>query len=296
MRQLPQGLSDQLASGLTTLCHCWRLRRRDGVVMGFTDHDRDLVFDGTTFRAASGMSASEWVQSSGLAVDTIDAQGALSSAALTEEDLALGRWDDAAVEIWRVDWSDVANRVRIFAGSSGEVARGRSTFRTELRGLAHYLNQEVGRVYGRPCDAVLGDARCKIDLDAPAFRGSGSVMGHVNRRVLTAAGLDGFAAAWFSGGRLTWSTGANAGTATEVIAHAKGGTVTLTLSEKAPREVAEGDAFVVRAGCDKALATCRDRFGNVANHRGFPHMPGNDFAFSYAVTGSGGHDGGSFFR
>ena len=53
-----------------------------------------------------------------------------------------------------------------------------------------------------------------------------------------------------------------------------------------------GDAFIVSAGCDKRFATCRDRFANVANFRGFPHMPGNDFALSYPTV-DGGHDGGS---
>jgi hypothetical protein len=38
-------------------------------------------------------------------------------------------------------------------------------------------------------------------------------------------------------------------------------------------------------GCDRALATCRDRFDNVANFRGFPHIPGNDFVLRYPRRG-----------
>ena len=38
-------------------------------------------------------------------------------------------------------------------------------------------------------------------------------------------------------------------------------------------------------GCDRALATCRDRFGNVPNFRGFPHIPGNDFVLRYPRQG-----------
>jgi uncharacterized phage protein (TIGR02218 family) len=56
--------------------------------------------------------------------------------------------------------------------------------------------------------------------------------------------------------------------------------------------IAAGDAFTVSAGCDKRFSTCRDRFENIVNFRGFPQMPGNDFALSYPTAG-GGHEGGS---
>ena len=49
MKALLPELAAHLASGTTTLCWCWRLARRDGVVMGFTDHDKALTFDGTTY-------------------------------------------------------------------------------------------------------------------------------------------------------------------------------------------------------------------------------------------------------
>lgn len=54
MKSLSPGLAAHLAGGVTTLCRCWRLERKDGTVMGFTDHDRDLAFDSVTYRAASG--------------------------------------------------------------------------------------------------------------------------------------------------------------------------------------------------------------------------------------------------
>ena len=57
MRAIPSGLDTALRSGATTLSWCWRVARRDGVVYGFTDHDRDLTFDSTTYEAASGLTA-----------------------------------------------------------------------------------------------------------------------------------------------------------------------------------------------------------------------------------------------
>ena len=105
-------------------------------------------------------------------------------------------------------------------------------------------------------------------------------------------GLDGFIATWFSAGRLTWTTGANAGLSIEIKQHrVESGHAVLSLWQAMPEPIAAGDAFTVSAGCDKRLATCRDRFANSLNFRGFPHMPGIDRVAEVPVAGEGVHDG-----
>ena len=47
-------------------------------------------------------------------------------------------------------------------------------------------------------------------------------------------------------------------------------------------------------GCDRHLGTCRGRFGNVVNFRGFPHIPGSDFVLRYPRSGDRA-DGGALF-
>jgi len=141
MRELGEDLARHLASGATTLCHCWRITLRSGEAMGFTDHDRALAFDGTRYEAETGFTASEIEQALGLSVDNLEASGALSSDGLSEARLAAGDFDDATVELWRVNWQDVAQRVLLKRGSIGEVTRGRGFFTAELRGLTHVLNQ-----------------------------------------------------------------------------------------------------------------------------------------------------------
>ncbi|MGE3150824.1 MAG: DUF2163 domain-containing protein, partial [Pseudorhodoplanes sp.] len=109
-----------------------------------------------------------------------------------------------------------------------------------------------------------------------------------------ASGLDDFDDGWFTGGKLTFSSGANAGAAMEVKRHHRAGdVVVVTLWQAMAEPIAEGDGFVVTAGCDKRFATCRDRFDNVLNFRGFPHIPGNDFILRYAVDGEPGNNGRS---
>jgi uncharacterized phage protein (TIGR02218 family) len=294
MRAIPPALQAKLDAGVTTLARCHILRRRDGITMGFTDHDRDLVVDGVTCRAGAGLTASEATARLGLQVDGGEFSGALADDSLTEDDLAAGRWDAADVRVFLVDWSEPHLRVLLAAGTVGEVRREGFAFAAELRSPSDRLNQESGRLYTATCGADLGDARCRVDLDAPAFKGTGHVAALAGTAVFSAAGLGGFADGWFTGGRLVFTSGDNAGLAAEVKIHrADVGGVTLNLWQAMPQVVAIGDAFVVTAGCDKRFATCRDRFANAENFRGFPHIPGNDFVVSYAVQGEAGHDGGS---
>jgi uncharacterized phage protein (TIGR02218 family) len=261
------------------------------VTFGFTDHDRPLVFDGTTFELESGFTASELRSSSDLSVDAQDAEGVLRSDRITETDILDGRWDSAEVEVWRVNWSDTSQRVLLRRGAIGQIRRGRLAFVAEVRSLAHVLGQTVGRTFQASCDAALGDARCRVDLEDPAYRGIGTITGLAGDRGFTASGLAGFASGCFALGTVEWTSGANAGRRAEVAGHAlDAGEVTVSLLEAPVRPTAIGDTFVIRAGCDKRLDTCRGKFANVPNFRGFPHIPGQDAVIRYASR-DGGHEG-----
>lgn len=292
MKDLPPGLADHVAGEVTTLCRCWRLVRSDGVVLGFTDHDRDLSFEGITHAAASGLTGSRVEQTLGLSVDGLEVVGALMDDALTDQDLACGLWDNAALTIYVVDWSDPANRVIQFAGSIGEVSRTRSAFSAEIRSLSHVLAQSRGRLYQRACDADVGDGRCRVDLTDPAFCGIGTVIEVYSDRAFRVSGLDAFASDWFARGALTWASGANAAALMEVRSHVVGNGIVLELTETMPLAVGVGDTFTVTAGCDKSFDNCREKFANRLNFRGFPHMPGNDWITGYPTQGQG-NGGGS---
>src|SRR3954452_6721972 len=267
--------------------------RRDGVTIGFTDHDADLTVSGTLCHADTGLTASEPTPRLGLHVHGSEISGALADDSLAEADLAAGRYDAAAIQMHLVDWSEPSLSVLLAKGVLGEVRREGAAFSAEFRSLSARLDEESGRLYTATCAADLGDARCTIDLTNPAFRGSGTVAALAGASALHAAGLDAFADGWFTEGKLSFTSGANTGFAVEVKTHrvALDG-VLIELWQRAPEPIAPGDPFTVTAGCDKRFSTCRDRFANAVNFRGFPHIPGNDRALGYAVPGSG-HDGQS---
>lgn len=293
MRNIPSALQARLESGVTTLCHCWKLTRRDEAVQGFTDHDDDLVFDSVTYRAGTGFTASEATNRFDLSVDGAEIAGALSDDALLDSDLAAGRYDAAHVETWLVDWSDVTLRVLTARSTLGEVRREGQAFSAELRGLADQLSQANGRLFTARCGADLGDAHCRFDLAAAGLEGEGNVTSMESTSTIVAAGLDGFSEGVFTGGKLTWTGGANEGLSVEIKEHrAVAGHARLSLWQAMPEPIANDDTFVIAAGCDKRFENCRDRFANVFNFRGFPHIPGNDFVIAAPDAGAG-NDGGS---
>lgn len=290
-------LYGHLASGTTTVCRAWALTRTDGVVMGFTDHDRGFSFDGIDFKADTGLTARALQQSTGLSVDNTQAMGALSDAAIREEDILAGRYDGAAVRAWMVNWADVAQRALQFRGTLGEITRAGGGFEAELRGLAEALNQVTGRVYQRGCTAVLGDAACGFAMDSPGYSQDRAAETIEARQVFRFAAAGGQDDRWFERGRLVVQSGAAAG----LWGMIKRDRITATggreieLWESLGADLAPGDMLRLEPGCDKRAETCRAKFLNFQNFRGFPHIPGEDWLASFPSSQTV-NDGGSLGR
>lgn len=293
MRVVDPALQAHLDSGATTLARAWIVTRRDGVVFGFTDHDAPLEIEGVRCEPGSGLDASALERSTGLSVDNSQAVGALSSAGITDLDVETGRFDGAGIVLWLVNWRAPGERLLQFRGSLGEIRRQGGAFEAELRGLAEALNRPVGRVYLRHCDRVLGDARCGFDIDAEGYVAEAEVDFVKGRKTVELAGLDGFADGWFLHGTAVWLSGANTGARGLVrVDRLDGAARVVELWQETRRPIAIGDRLRLHAGCDKAAGTCRDKFDNFLNFRGFPHMPGEDWSVTYPVRGNA-MDGGS---
>lgn len=294
MTAYPAALAAHLDAALTTVCYCWRLTRTDDVVAGFTDHDLPLTVDGTVCEPQAGFSASEARATLGLAVDTADVEGALSSPVLDEADIIAGRFDGATVETFLVNWRKPDEFALLRKKRIGKITRRDQRFVAELESLAHMLERPNGRLINRTCDAELGDGRCGFNLAAPGFHGAGTVESVEAEGKIKVGGLGSFASGWFAHGRLNWTSGAMDGMTEHVVDHRNDGSgvVILTLRPRAGGGVPPvGATFAVTAGCDKKFKTCREKFANGLNFRGFPHLPGNDAAYQYAVDG-GNFDGG----
>ncbi|WP_274629669.1 DUF2163 domain-containing protein [Arvimicrobium flavum] len=286
MTTYPESLRTHLARDCTTVCHAWRLTRRDGEASGYTDHDVPLAFDNTLFEPATGFTGSEAKTSLGLAIDTVDVEGALSSAGLVDEEIEAGLLDDATVETFLVNWRMPGEFALIRRATIGRITRSDGRFVAELKSRMHALDQPNARYLTRACDAELGDQRCGFDLGQAGFRGAGAVFDKIAPDAWLVAGLAGFAADWFTDGVLTWTSGARSGRSDRVVDHrTQGEQALMFLLPVEGGEATVGDTFNVVAGCDKTFAACRAKFANRDNFRGFPHLPGNDSAYAYVTDG-----------
>lgn len=274
----------KLWGNLTHLAQCWRIERRDGVVMGFTTHDRPLVIDGLTFKPANAFAASQIASAADMSVGDVELLGAFDAEDIAAADLLAGVYDHAAVTLFVVDWRDPGlPRSIVRRGWIGTVSAAGGTFRAELRGLAQAIQQPVIDSYSPECRVDLFSPQCSVSRAAHSASASvtaltdGSLGAVSDNRVFQASGLarpDG----WADYGELVWTSGANATRRAEVRRQAGG---RIELFEPMGRDIAVGDAFTIHAGCDKALATCRDKFANILNFRGEPHVPGQDAMLRY---------------
>jgi uncharacterized phage protein (TIGR02218 family) len=277
VKTISAGLAQHLAGEVTTLATCWQITRRDSVVLGFTDHVRDLGVDGVTYKAASGYTRTAIRGTADLAVDNLDVESVFSDDGITEEDLRAGRYDFAEVRMFLVNYQDLGQGIlKLRRGWLGEVTIRDGMYVAELRGMTQRLQMTVGEVYAPDCAADLGDTRCGVDL--AALEESGTVDAATSATAFETSLVQ--ATGWYNGGELTWTGGANAGQTVAVRSwDATTGILSLFLPALYPMQA--GDAFTVRPGCDKSFATCRAKFDNVVNFRGFPHVPGTDQVLSY---------------
>lgn len=289
MREFSDEMRARLKTGATNFCRCWMIRRRDGISLGFTDHDRNLSFDDISFLANSGLNASVIETSTGLSVDNAQAIGALSADAINEADLLAGKYDGAEVFHWQVDWVDVSVRSLLFRGVLGEIRRGSGAFEAELRGIGEALNHPLGRSYLRECDRVFGDSKCGVDKDDPQYSISTEIVKIDANRRLTLFGLEAFPDAWFANGSVGWADGSISLIKSDSYSD---GARVLELWEEVRHSPNIGETAKIVAGCDKCAGTCRAKFQNFDNFRGFPHLLGEDFSTAYPVTGES-HNGQS---
>jgi uncharacterized phage protein (TIGR02218 family) len=261
-----------LDAPVTSLATCWRIERRDGVGIGLTAHDRDLMIEGNLYRASPGLTPSAIERGEG--DGGMEASGALTSGAIGEADLLAGRWDGAEVAVFAVDWTDTSRRVALGQGTIGAVETRDGGFTAELKGAAAALDRAATEETSPECRAELGDRRCRVRM---AGRRRFAAVVAADDELLTLSVAEPVANGW-GGGRLRWFGGANAGLEERIVASA-GTQVTLAVP---PRLLpAPGDRVEVIEGCDKSLTTCSVRFGNAANFRGEPYLPGIDLLTRY---------------
>lgn len=278
MRTLSEPLTAHLQGAETTLCACWIITRRDGVKLGFTDHDRALTIDATRCEPETGLTGGGSEYSSGLNADSWSADGILSSDAITDDDLRSGVYDRAVIEQWLVNWQSPDQAQRLTRALMGEVTIADNRYTIELRSVTALLDRDQTRFFAAECDAELGDSRCGVDVHSTAVAATVVATGDNNRLTLqTDEAID---PALFHDGNLALADGTKA-RMLEISQAATGQQINLVL-DRSLAGLQPGAGVALTQGCDKRFSTCKSRFANATNFRGFPHIPGGENALGYA--------------
>lgn len=263
-----QPLIDRLAGDVTGLIFLLKIVRADGVTVGLTDHHSPVTVAGVTYAPSGGFAATAVKRDSGGEIDNLEIGGPLGAGSFQSADVIAGLYDNAEATLYYADYNDSSGTASVITSASlGRLDVAGLGYQAELRGIQQKLQRQVGRVFAPGCDAVLGDARCGKNLASFTFTASVSTV--TNKKNFTATALT-QAAGYFTGGLVTWTSGLNVGTKQEVKFF-NSGAVELFLS--APYVISGGDTFTIVAGCDKTSKTCKEKFANLVNFRGFPDVP-----------------------
>jgi uncharacterized phage protein (TIGR02218 family) len=278
-RTISVALQAHLDGENTTLALCWKIKRRDAVIKAYTDHDDSIVYSGDTYTPLESGAPSNYRQGASLAPANMDLAMAFASATGTDAELRAGLYDYAEVWTFLINWADTSmGIVKLAYGRLGEVELRDNQARIEMRSLTQLLAVQIGRIYTPECDATLGDTRCAVVMTT--FTKTGTVGAVTSRKVFVLAGAAaGQVADYYNYGKITFSSGLNTGITMQIESYVAA-TNLVTLYEPMPFTVVAGDAFTAYAGCDRRFATCKTRFNNKDNFRGFPHIPGMDKALT----------------
>ena len=281
-------LTEHLASGAATTAYCWVVARKDGVTIGVTDHDEDVVVEGVTCSSATGMVTTKFEQSLGLVEDDLEIEGVIDDDQITVADMRAGKFDDADVKLYLVNWQDPTEFFLFPVGKFGKITEGDGgAFRVEFLSRSHDLQQPVGRTFQRNCDTKLGEAPCGIDLTLPAYRTTTTVQTVVDSTV-TVLSLSGYDNGWFTFGSINVDG--------QIIGIRRHDGLVLELRREPDVPIEVGASITVTAGCRQDAETCRLKFNNITNFQGFHFIPGNDRLTDYPVRGQDDYDGGSLFK
>lgn len=253
----------------------WKIARTDGTTLYFTDHSEDILFEANTYTPAFGLDPSAQQKSEGLKFHNRDYRGAVDSTAITFDDLRAGRYREAEITEYTVDWmfpwggAFVTNTYWII-----NTLASPQVWNAEVMGIARRLKTKRGRRYTKNCDNDLGDSLCQYDIEGDRVVGEVDSVSSVRKTFIDAT-LIGAGVDWYKFGDVTWTSGNNNALISEIRSF-NNSTGQISFQLETPFDIAIGDDYTIVPGCIKDAATCKSKFSNYINYGGYDDVPGID--------------------
>lgn len=283
MKTLNSAFLETLTAQTRTVTRCVRIERRDGEVFGLTELDQDLIIDGVTYRSVNGFSPTAIAFNLSFEANNVELSGFINDE-ITLTDLRLGFFDYAQVQVFLVNYLDLPSSltanppklllfpVRVF----GKVAYSEGQYTAEMMGFSRFLNAKIPRAISPNCRYSFGInqgySKCAVNVDN--FASDLTVTDGRNQLSFFAnwAGDDDR----FTGGKITWTSGPNAGLTVSIIKQL-GTTFFLDQPLPVTPDFIQGEPQNFRAlpSCQKTLNACRS-FNNQINFGAEDNIPGLD--------------------
>ena len=275
-KAVPPQIQTMLDTGCSTLAYCWLITTEDGEQLGFTDSDADLQISNITYKAVQGYSGVALQSTASSSIDNTSVSFLLNFEGTEEDKLLSGAYDFADIEIFLVNYLSVASGIiRLKKGFIGEIKIDDVKATANIIGLTQKLEVPALEYYSNNCRATLGDSKCKFVFAASPFITTGNITNVFNNRAfntdITGSAVNDF----YKYGIIEWTSGLNIGRKAEVKTYLQTNSY-IELFDEMFSNLAFNDSFILKAGCDKKLQTCKNKFNNIVNFRGEPFIPGRD--------------------
>ncbi len=287
MRSVSSGLQAKMNAGLAQLCHIAKITRKGGTVLRLTDTDAPVTISGDgTYVPDNSLQFSAITTTANNGIQSTNCNVLFSPDGIDEVDVIRGLYDNAAIELCVVDWSNPSlGKLILMTGNlSVFTVTDKKTGQFEVKGKLTRGDARIGEYYTYECRADLGDSRCKVDLSTVTT--TGAVVSTLRDTIITVTLADTPTDGFYSFGVIKFTSGNNSGINMEVLQQvaAGGGQYRLTLALAMPFPVEAADEFDLVAGCQKTPEICKNKFNNIVNYRGELFVPGADMPADYKLT------------
>ena len=277
MKSVSAGLQAVIDAGEVKWAFIWKLKRRNGVIYAYTEHDRPLdvdLGDGdglVSYQPGTISTPSEPDQSIGVKVDSADLEGAtglISGFGINKDDIVAGRFDGAEITTAHCHWPEPGLGGMIASVHyAGDAVDNENTFSISSRSLISRFDARPTIKIQPECRHEFGSTACGYDLSGQIHAGAITAITDARRYVSDVVQ----AAGYFDYGVVEFTTGRNAGLKYDVNSSDDLGAIEMSGPPKLPISV--GDQLILTRGCKKDKPACV-AYANFINFGGFPDVPG----------------------
>ncbi len=254
----------------------------NGSVIRYTSADFDVFYNGNVFSCKNaGIARSEISWQTGLSVDDVTVK---MSPGLTDkigsitlvEAFRCGIFDGAEIQIdmafYKDGWDkDPLVLEKLFVGNVDVEEVSGAYVKLNIKSLTELLNTNFpANVYQTACHYALYGPGCNVAKNAYSENNvivlAGSTKKELRCRLVKPVG-------YYQNGVVVFNSGENINIKKSVKYHENGLIILSTPLHFMPRE---NDTFTIYAGCDKTMATCKNKFNNLSNFPGTPFIPKAD--------------------